>query len=103
MSEAEKDKKQLEEKIDLLIAESEKAKLERKRERVLSKVDGLYNVLIALSTFLVGIVISQHGFFVNASSFGLFFSVVGIILSVIFSYVVGFMGMVKDSLENRIL
>lgn len=32
MSEAEKDKKQLEEKIDLLIAESEKAKLERKRE-----------------------------------------------------------------------
>ena len=66
-SEDKKGEKTVEEKIDLLIAESENAKLERKRERVLSKVDGLYNVLIALSTFLVGLVISQHGFFVHAS------------------------------------
>lgn len=98
-----KDKKKVEEKIDFLITESEKAKLERKRERVLSKVDGLYNVLITISTFLVGIVISQHGFFLNSPTFNLFFSITGIIVSVIFSYVVGFMGMVKDSIENRIL
>jgi len=103
MNEDKKGEKTVEEKIDWLIAESEKAKVERKRERVLSKVDGLYNVLIALSTFLIGLVISQHGFFVNASSFGLFVSVSGIILSMIVSYVVGFMGMVKDSIETRIL
>ena len=69
-----KSKTVLEEKIDFLIAESEKAKLERKKERVLSKIDGLYNVLIALSTFLVGLIISQHGFFVNAFTFSLLFS-----------------------------
>jgi len=102
-SEDKKDKKKLEEKIDFLITESEKAKLERKRERVLSKIDGLYNVLNTISTFLVGLVISQHVFFNNASSFGLLFSITGIIVSVIFSYIVGFMGMVKDSIENRIL
>jgi len=103
MIEDKKDKKTLKEKIDFLIAESENAKLEQKRERVLSKVDGLYNVLIALSTFLVGLVISQHVFFNNASSFGLLFSITGIIVSLIFSYVVGFMGMVKDSIGNRVL
>jgi hypothetical protein len=95
--------KPLDEKVDLLLEESKKAMIERKRERVLSKVDGLYNVLIALSTFLVGLVISQHDFFINASSFGLFLPITGIIVSMIISYVVGFMGMVKDSIENRIL
>jgi hypothetical protein len=102
-NEAEKGRNAIEEKIDLLVAESEKATLERKRDRILSKVDGLYNVLIALSTFLVGLVISQHGFFVKSATFGIFFSITGLVLSMIVSYTVGFVGMIKDSIETRIL
>ncbi len=60
MSEEKKRKKTMEEKIDKLITEMDNAKIERKKERVLSKVDGLYNVLIALSTFVFGIIISQY-------------------------------------------
>ena len=59
----EKDGDTLEQKIDLLLEETKKAKAERKKERVLSKVDGFYNVLIALSTFAVGILVSQSYYF----------------------------------------
>jgi hypothetical protein len=98
-----KDTKSLEQKIDSLIEEFEKEKQERKRERVLSKIDGLYSLLLALSTFVIGIIISQHDIVIIQGSIGLLFSLVGIILSMIMSFVIGFKGMVNDSMENRIL
>jgi hypothetical protein len=95
----------LEEKIDSLIEESEKAKLERKRDRVLSKMDGLYYVLITLSTFVIGILASQRDVFISEgiASFLLLWSMVMIVFSLLNSFIVGFKGMVNDSMENRIL
>lgn len=94
------DKEQsLETKINFLIAESEKARLERKRERILSKIDALYTVLIAISTFATGIAVAQYG-----SSFesGVWVILVEIVVAMLFSYWVGFKGMIGDSVENRL-
>jgi len=99
----EKDGETLEQKIDLLLEETRKAKAERKRERVLSKVDGFYNVLIALSTFAVGILVSQHDYFFGKFSIGFSLSIIGIVLSMMISYVIGFEGMITDSIENRLV
>jgi hypothetical protein len=97
------DIKSLEKKIDSLIEESEKAKIERKREKVLSKVDGLYNVLIALSTFIIGIIITQIKFLIGVDTVALLFAMVGVVLSMLFSFLIGFKGMVNDSMEKRVL
>ena len=100
----EKDGDTLEQKIDsLLEKETKKAKAERKRERVLSKVDGFYNVLIALSTFVVGNLVSQHDYFFGKFSIGFSLSIIGIVLSMIISYIIGFKGMITDSMENRLI
>lgn len=99
----EKDGDTLEQKIDLLLEETKKAKAERKKERVLSKVDGFYNVLIALSTFAVGILVSQRDYFFGKFSNGFSLSIIGIVLSMIISYIIGFKGMITDSMENRLI
>jgi len=91
----------LEEKVDTLIKEFEKARLERKKERILSKVDGLFYVLITLSTFVVGIMVSQHEFVLTNS--WLLFTMVWLVFSMTISFFYGFRGMVVDSLEKRIL
>lgn len=93
--------KTIEEKIDFLIEESEKAKIERKRERILSKIDGLYNVLIAFLTFTIGIMVSRYDFLYEVS--GLLVPLMGIVSTMIFSFSIGFRGMVNDSMENRVL
>lgn len=93
MGEKEQDIKSLERKIDQLIQDNANSKKEHKREIVLSKVDGLYNVLIAISTFTVGILISQHAYFFNQFSTGFTLSIIGIVISMIVSYAIGLRGM----------
>jgi len=100
---AAKDRKTLEEKIDFLIEESEKTKQERKKEKALSRIDGLFYSLITLSTFTSGLIISQHDFLTAKESVGLLFFMVTIVLSMLFSFITGFNGMLYDSMENRIL
>lgn len=97
------DTKKLEEKLDLVIEELNKSRVSRKREHVLSKIDGLYNILIALSTFIIGIIISQRFFGVSDDSFKVLLTLAQVVLTLIFSYAIGFVGMVKDSVDLRIL
>ncbi|HKZ94665.1 MAG TPA: hypothetical protein VJ249_08825 [Candidatus Bathyarchaeia archaeon] len=100
---ATEDRKTLEEKIDFLIEESEKTKQERKKEKVLSRVDGFFYSLIALSTFTSGLIISQHDFLTAKESAGLLFLMVAVVFSMLFSFIIGFKGMLYDSMKNRIL
>ena len=90
-------------KVDWLIEESKKAKIERKRDRVLAKIDGLHNVLIALSTFIIGIIITQNKSLIGVNTAGILYSMVGVVLSILFSFVIGFNGMVSDLMEQRVL
>ena len=96
---ATKEKTVLAEKVDTLIKESERARRERKRDRILSKMDGLYYVLISLTTFASGLMISQHGSLSVTSLYPL----TGFLLSMLASFAIGFKGMISDSMENRIL
>ena len=96
---ATKEKTVLAEKIDTLIKEFERARQERKRERILSKMDGLYYVLISISTFASGLMISQHSSLSATSLYPL----TGFLLSMLASFAIGFKGMISDSMENRIL
>lgn len=96
------DTKKLEEKLDLLIDELKKAELGRKRDKVFSKIDSFYNILVALSTFVVGVIITQHQNFTGPISVGILFSMVGVVPSMLYSYYLGFKGMIKDSIEDRI-
>jgi hypothetical protein len=95
------DTKSLEKKVDLLIEESQKANLERKREKILSKVDGLYNVLITFSAFIAGILVSQRGFVIANPL--LLLSLIGVLFSAVASFTYGIKGMINDSIENRVL
>lgn len=85
-----------------MIEESEKTKQERKKDRVLSRIDGFFYSLIALSTFTSGLIISQHDFLTSKESGGLLFPNVAAVLSMLLSFITGFKGMLYDSMENRI-
>jgi hypothetical protein len=89
----------LEEKIDSLIEEIVQTRKERKRDRVFSKVDGLFYVLISLSTFVVGLLITQYSFLRQNY---LLLAPIGTLLSMLISFVIGFKGMINDSTELRI-
>ncbi len=95
--------KSLEQKIDILLEESLNSKKERKRDNVLNKIDSLYNILVAIATFSLGILVSQHAFFFNRFSSSFALSIIGIILSLLASYSIGLRGMLTDSMEYRIL
>jgi hypothetical protein len=97
-----KENDSLEEKIDWLIWESKNQKIERKKERIISKIDGLYNVLFALTTFFLGLFVSQYHILSSSLSY-LLFPIIGLVLSMITSYSIGFLAMVRDSIESRIL
>lgn len=84
------DTKRLEERIDLLINELKKEELERKRDKVFSKIDLSYNILIALSIFVAGLIITQRQHFTGSVSVGILFSMVGVLLSMLYSYCIGF-------------
>jgi hypothetical protein len=96
-----KETKKLEEKIDSLLRDSEETKQERKRERTLSKIDGLYNLLITLSTFTIGILISQGKTIVTNVLIS--FPMIGIVFCMIISFIIGVRGMINNSMENRML
>jgi len=93
--------KKLEEKIDSLLKDFEEAKQERKRERTLSKIDGLYNLLITLSTFTIAIIISQSKAILTNVLISL--PMIGIVFSMIISFIIGVRGMLNNSMENRML
>ena len=71
------------------------------RNRILSKFDGLYTVFITLSTFLIGLIISQPN--VIASNVLISFPLVGLVLCLVSSFVIGVKGMIGDSMEYRIV
>jgi uncharacterized membrane protein len=91
---SEENLKTIEEKIDSLING-------RKRERLLSKTDGLYNLFITISTFIVGIFVSQRDFI--APNVIVSFFLIGVILSMIGSFIIGFRGMIRDTIRDRLL
>jgi len=99
----EKSNESSEEKIDRLLHAFEEDKRERKKARILAKIDGLHNVLIALSTFIIGLIITQNKFLIGVNTVGILFSMVGVVLSILFSFVIGFKGMVGDLMEQRVL
>jgi hypothetical protein len=61
------------------------------------------NVLIALSTFIVGLIITQNKLLISVDSVAILFAMVGVVTSMLFSFVIGFTGMVRDSMEKRVL
>jgi len=93
------DLKILEEKIDSLIEEMKKSRQQRKRDRIFSKIDGLFYVLITLSTFISGIIITQSHFLIETS---VLLPLIGVLLSMLISFAIGFKGMISYSIENRI-
>lgn len=93
--------KTLEEKIDLLNDKLEKDRQERGRDRILSKVDSLYFVFVTLIAFVLGLVINQRST-VSANPF-LLYMIIGVLLSMSSSFIVGVRGMIKNSLQSRIL
>lgn len=95
------DTESLEKKIDSLIEEIQKANLERKREKILSKVDGLYYVLTTFSAFIAGILISQRESVIANPL--LLLSLIGVLFSAVASFIYGAKGMINDSIENRAL
>lgn len=96
-----KETKTLNEKIDSLLRDFEETKKERKRERTLSKIDGLYNLLITLSTFTIAIMISQSKAILTNVLISL--PMIGIVFSMIISFIIGVRGMLNNSMENRML
>jgi uncharacterized membrane protein len=81
---ASKEKKTLTQKIDSLITDFEENKQKAKRDRVLSKIDGLYNLFITVSVFIVGLIISQNR--AVTANIEILFVLLGIIITLIFSY-----------------
>lgn len=96
-------KESQDEKIDYLIKKMDETQSQRKRDNALSKIDGLYTVLLALVTFFTGIIISQHNLMLNKDLIILEFFIVTIVFSLIFSAYSGYKGMILDSMDNRIL
>ena len=92
-----------EDKIDSLLEYLAEAKNERKKDRILSKIDSLYNVLIALVTFSLGVLISQREIIFRGYFNALSLFVIGAILTLIISYIIGLNAMIKDSFNQRIL
>jgi hypothetical protein len=88
-------------KIDDLLSAFEENKKEREKEKLLSKLDGLYNLLITFSVFAIGLIVSQKGIMVT--NYLLFYGLVGIIISMVFSFVLGVKGMMSNSMEYRLL
>jgi hypothetical protein len=88
-------------KIDDLLIAFEENKKERKKETLLSKLDGLYNLLITFSVFALGLIISQKGIMVT--NYLLFYGLIGIIISMVFSFILGVKGMISNSMEYRLL
>jgi hypothetical protein len=93
--------KTLEEKVDLLLMKFEESQQGREKERVLSKIDGLYTLLITLSTFIIGIVVSQRA--VIELNVLLLFPLIGIVVVMIVSFSLGVKGMIRNSMEHRML
>jgi len=96
----EKDPNSLEEKIDCLLRNSESTQRERKGERFLSRVDGLYNVLFTLSIFFIGLIISQRSLI--AINVILLFPTVGVIFAMLIAFGMGLRGMISNLYDIRI-
>jgi hypothetical protein len=89
------DRSTLEAKIDLLIDGREK-------EQILSRMDGLFNVLITISTFIVGIIITQRSFI--ATNIFISFPLTCVIFTLISSFIIGTIkGIFGKSMDYRIL
>jgi hypothetical protein len=95
MAENKADSKTIEEKIDSLINGREK-------ERILSRLDGLFNLSITLSTFIVGIFVSQREFI--ATNVIISFPLIGVVFTMVFSFVIGTVkGVFGKSMKYRML
>jgi hypothetical protein len=95
--------KTLEEKIDLLQQHLNKVEQERQNERMISKLDGFYNVFITIATFSIGLIVSQRIYFSTDISSIILFLLISIVLSMIVSFIKGINGMIKNILIHRIL
>jgi len=74
---------------------------EREKEKILSKTDAIFYVLITLSTFVIGILISQRN--VIGLNIIISFPLLGIVFSLIISFIIGVHGMINNSMKNRML
>lgn len=93
----------LEEKVDLLLRSFQGNQAERQKEKILTKLDGLYTLLISLSTFIFGIAISQR--VTLGLNTILWFPLIGIVVTMILSFILGVKGMIitRESIINRML
>lgn len=82
-------------KLDQLIAGREK-------EQILSRMDGLFNVLITISTFIVGLLITQRTLI--AANIFVSFPLTCVILTLVVSFVIGTVkGVFGKSMYSRLL
>jgi hypothetical protein len=90
-------------KFEQLIERMENAAGVSEKNRLLTKLDGLYTFLISLSTFLIGIAVSQR------VSLGLntilWFPLIGIVVTMVISFILGVRGMIiaREAIINRML
>jgi hypothetical protein len=87
-------------KIEKILTEFGKNKQNREKERFISKVDNLYSVLLTISIFFIGLFISQNNLITSDPL--LSFPIIGIILVMIFSFIMGLYGVMKNRNEHRI-
>lgn len=97
------DLRRLEEKLETLIREIQKSQDQNSRDRLFSKIDGLFYVFITLSTFISGLTIANLPSLIRPEMSGLLFPLVLASLSLVTSFTVGFKGMINDSIETRFL
>jgi len=86
-----KELKTLEDKIDLLLKGREK-------ERILSRLDGAFNLLITLSAFIVGVFISQRDFIVTNVSIS--FPLIAVVFSMVIAFILNFKGMITKESQS---
>jgi hypothetical protein len=89
-----------EDKLDVIYETLNEMKHERAREKILSRTDVIYTVLLTLSTFTIGILISQRNSILTNAP--MLFFLIGVVFSMIASFVVGVSGMIKDEMKKRI-
>ena len=93
--------KTTQEKLDRLLSMINESQQERKKENFLSRVDGFNNVLLTISVFLFGLLISQYAAIISNPL--LSFPIIAVILAMVISFTIGLYGAIKNLDEKRIL
>ena len=85
--------------IDDVLKELRGILREKKRDKVLAKIDSLFFVLVTLATFFSGIAITWHQTLIQSR---MMTPIIGLLATLVCAFMIGFKGMVNDDVDTRI-